>query len=181
MVRHHDNTMGKVASQAAIVHLEKLTLHGVISSDSDGCGRPPLGHGGAQNSEGLLCPRHIAIIKLGIDQLEWRAEQLGGADSASCQNTHTSPELQTHARMPDRNVEAAEKARSVCPSGPCCGGPAGWDPGDVREASRPAPRSIVPRVVVVPMGLHGDVRLTVMAGAMATRQASVPKSFGYWN
>lgn len=49
----------------------------------------------------------------------------------------------TYAKTPDRNVEAAEKALSLWPTTPCCGGPAGCcSAGLVFEMFKPAPASV---------------------------------------
>lgn len=49
---------------------------------------------------------------------------------------------ETYAKTPERNVEAAEKARSVWPRAPCCTGPDGWSSvGLVLVALMAAPRS----------------------------------------
>lgn len=58
---------------------------------------------------------------------------------SGCFATNPRWESGTYARMPDRKVEAAEKARSAWPTGPCCGGPAGCSASFDVARLRPAP------------------------------------------
>ena len=76
MIRHHHQPIGKVAFQAAVRHLDQLILHALVSADPDNSGRPPLSHGGDEDSKRLLGKGHIAVVVLWHDHLQRRSDKL---------------------------------------------------------------------------------------------------------
>jgi len=67
--------------------------------------------------------------------------------------------------MPEKKVDAAVKALSICPAAPCCFGPAGCGSSSVVLVVRPAPKSargfggMIEASVLIVLGIWYDVVL----------------------
>jgi hypothetical protein len=80
VIRHEHKAVREVTFERAVVHLVELTFHALVAAHAyDGWG-PPLGDGGDENGKGLLCPCHVAIVELWVDQLQWGSDELRGGD-----------------------------------------------------------------------------------------------------
>ena len=80
VIRHEHEAVREVTFEGSVVHLVELTLHALVAAHADDGRSPPLGDGGDENGKGLLCPRHVAIVKLWVDELQWGSDELGGGD-----------------------------------------------------------------------------------------------------
>lgn len=83
MVGDHDHALREVELDAAIGSLPDLIGDGGVTADADGGRAPPLGHGGDEQAEGLLCQGHVGIVQVLVDPVQGSTKELGDGDAIS--------------------------------------------------------------------------------------------------
>lgn len=80
MICNHDDAVGKVELDTAVLGAPDLASNGVVATDAYGGGAPDFGHGDDEETKGFFCQSHVGVVEFAVDPIQGRADELRDVD-----------------------------------------------------------------------------------------------------
>jgi hypothetical protein len=84
VVRHKDDALREVGLEASVFCLAELPAHALVAAHAHSDGRPPPGHGCADDTKVLLGHGHPGVEEVFAVEVKWGAEELRNGDAEMC-------------------------------------------------------------------------------------------------